>query len=171
MKRVSTFAMALALLLPIAVLSASPAGAAGGTTCKPASGKITLTPGLSATPTVQTISINLPVAGCSGGGVTSGTFKGSLKTTAISIASFAKTSTPLKLAATITWNTKATSTLTATSTTKLGKVITSTVAGKISKGLFANLTFHSVQTVTLGPLKNNKITTLNIKGSGAVTIK
>jgi len=149
----------------------APAGAAGGTTCKPATGKITLSPDLTSKPTVQTITINLPVTGCSGGGVTGGTFKGSLKTTAISIASFAKTSAPLKLAATITWNTKATSTLTATSTTKLGKTITSTVTGKISKGLFVGLSFTSAQTVTLGPLSGGKITTLNIKGTGAVTIK
>ena len=82
--------------------------------------------------------------------MTGGTFKGSLKTTPISIATFAGASAPLKLNSVITWNTKATSTLVANSTTKIAKIITSTVKGKISKGVFVGLTFTSVQTVTLG---------------------
>jgi hypothetical protein len=164
--------MAIALLAPIGVLTAGPASAAGGTTCKPPSGTVKLTPGLVATPKVQTITINLPISGCKGGGVTGGTFKGSLKTTAISIGTFAKSTAPLKLNSTTTWNTKKTSTLVASSTTKVAKIITSTVKGKISKGVFAGLTFTSVQTVTLGKAgAGGAITTLNIKGSAAVTIK
>ena len=172
MKTLVRFTMAIALLVPLGVMTAGPAGAAGGTTCKPASGTVKLSPGLTTTAKVQTITINLPVSGCVGGGVTSGVFKGSLKTTAISIKTFAAGGPPLKLAATITWNTKATSTLAATSTTKIGKTITSTVNGKITKGLFANLTFKSAQTVTLGkPGAGGAITTLAIKGTGAVTIR
>jgi hypothetical protein len=173
MKSLVRITMAMALLIPIGIATAGPAAsAAGGTTCKPPSGSIKLSPGLTATPKVQTITINLPVTGCVGGGVTGGVFKGSLKTTAISIGTFAKGGPPLKLSAVITWNTKATSTLTATSTTKVAKVITSTVTGKISKGLFVGLTFKSAQTVSLGkPGAGGAITTLNIKGSGSVTIR
>ena len=172
MKNLARLTMAVALLVPVGIVAAGPASAAGGTTCKPPSGVVKLSPGLTAKLTVQTITINLPVAGCSGGGVTGGTFKGSLKTTPISIGTFAKSSAPLKLNSTITWNTKATSTLIATSTTKIGKTIVSTVKGKISKGLFIGLTFTSVQTVTLGkPGAGGAITTLNIKGSAPVTIK
>lgn len=171
MRKVAGVLFAAAMLLPVG-LAASPAGAAGGTTCKPPSGKITLSPGLAPTMLIaQTISINLPLTGCTGGGVTGGTFKGSLKTAPISIATFSKSSAPLKLTSTITWNTKATSTLTASSSTKVGKIITSSVSGKITKGLFVGLTFKSSQTVTLGPLVGGTIKSLNIKGSGTVTIR
>ena len=64
-KVVGVFCVA-AMALSVALVA--PAGAAGGTTCKPATGKITLSPGLTSKPTVQTITINLPVTGCSGGG-------------------------------------------------------------------------------------------------------
>ena len=75
MKKFGMFAMAIALLLPMVALTAGPAGAAAGTTCKPPSGKLTFSPGVGATLKVQTISINLPITGCVGGGVTGGTFK------------------------------------------------------------------------------------------------
>ena len=77
MKSIARIAMAMALLVPMAVVTAGPAGAAGGTTCKSPSGKITVTPGLLPTiKKVQTISFNLPLAGCKGGGVTGGVVKG-----------------------------------------------------------------------------------------------
>jgi hypothetical protein len=171
MRKLAGVLFAATMLLPLALASSPSGAAATGTTCKPPSGKITLSPGLSATPKVQVITINLPVSGCVGGGVTSGVFKGSLKTAAISTATFAKPSAPLKLTATITWNTKKTSTVAATSSTKVAKTITSTVAGKISKGVFVGLTFKSSQVVTLGPVVGGIIKTLNIKGSGSVTIR
>jgi hypothetical protein len=171
MKSLVRMTMAVALLIPVGAIAASPAGAAGGTTCKGASGKISLKPGLTTTPTVQTITINLPLTGCTGS-VKSAVFKGSLKTDKISISSIATATKPLKLTSTITWNTKATSSLVANSTTKIVKgVINSSVTGKISKGLFAGSTFSSAQTVTLGPLVGGKIVSLNIKAKGAVTIK
>ena len=172
MKSLVRITMALALMVPMAVATAGPAGAAGGTTCKPPSGKITLKPGLTAKLTVQTISINLPVAGCKGGGVTGGTFKGSLKTDPISIATFAKSTKPLKLTSNITWNTKKTSSFVATTSTKIGKTITSSIKGKVTKGLFLGLTVTSSQTVTLGkPGAGGAITNLTIKGTTPFVIK
>jgi hypothetical protein len=172
MKSFVRLTIALAMLIPVGAISAGPAGAAGGTTCKGASGKITLKPGLTAVKTVQTITINLPITGCVGGGVKSALFKGSLKTEPISIGSIATSTKPLKLVSTITWNTKKTSNLTASSTTKIVKgVINSSVKGKISKGLFVGLTLTSAQTVTLGPTVGGKIVSLNIKSKGALTIK
>jgi hypothetical protein len=171
MKRFGMFTMAIALLLPMVALTAGPAGAAGGTTCKPPSGKLTFSPGVGATPKVQTITINLPISGCVGGGVTGGTFKGTLKTAPTDLKLLSKQAASLKFPTTIVWNTKKTSTFTATSATKIGKVITSKVSGKISKGLFAGLTFSSSQTVTYGPIVGGVIKTLNIKGTGSVTIR
>ena len=170
MRKVAGVVFAVAMLLPIG-LAASPAGAAGGTTCKPPSGKLTFSPGVGTTLKVQTIAINLPITGCSGGGVTGGTFKGTLKTNPVNLANLQKTASSLKLTTTITWNTKATSTFTASTVTKIGKTIVSTVSGKITKGLFVGLTFKSVQTVTFGPVVGGVIKTLNIKGSGPITIK
>jgi hypothetical protein len=171
MKKIGMLAMTVALLLPMVAFTAGPAGAAGGTTCKPPSGKLTFSPGVGSTLKAQTISINLPVTGCVGGGVKSGTFKGTLKTAPTDLAMLAKMASNLKFTSTITWNTKATSTFTATSATKVGKVITSKVTGKISKGLFLGLTFSSSQTVTYGPIVGGVIKTLNIKGTGSITIR
>ena len=171
MKPFVRLTVALAMLIPVGALSAGPAGAAGGTTCKSPSGTLTFSPGVSSVAKVQTININLPISGCVGGGVKSGVFKGSLKTAAVAIKDLGKLSTNLKLTSTITWNTKKTSTLTASSKTTTGKVITSTVTGKISKGLFVGLNFKDVQTVTFGPIINNTIKTLKITGKGSLTIK
>ena len=173
MKKILGLMTAMALLVPVGIVAAGPGGAAAaGTTCKGASGKITLKPGLTAKAAVQTISINLPITGCTGGGVKSASFKGSLVTKAISTTSILKSAAPLKLTSVITWDTKTTSNLVANSSTKIvGKIINSTVTGKISKGTFAGLTFTSKQTVTLGPLTGGKITSLNVKASSPVTIK
>jgi len=170
MHKAAGFLLTAAILLPVGLV-ASPASAAAGTTCAPPSGTITASPGITATPKVQTITINLPITGCKAGGVTGGTFTGSLKTTPISLGNFAKTAASLKLTSTIKWKPTGTSTLVATSVTKIvGKSIVSTVTGKISKGTFANLTFKSVQTVTLGPLVGGAVKNLTIKGTTPITI-
>jgi hypothetical protein len=173
MKKLYVLGMAIALMAPMAVLATGPAGAAAaGTKCGKPSGSITLTPGLDSVKRVQTIKIALPVKGCVGGGVTGGSFSGSLKTTPINIAGFAASTKPLKLTAKITWNTKATSTFTATTTTKVkGKVITSSISGKISAGLFKGLSVSSAQTVKLGKLVGGKVKNLTITGTTPFTIK
>ncbi len=166
------FTMVVALLVPMAVLTAGPAGAAGGTTCTAPSGTITILPGLTTKLTVQTISFNLPLKGCKGGGVTGGSVKGSEKTTAIDIATFS-TGKPLPLAATITWNTKTTSTFTATAATKSTKTgLTYLIKSKISKGTFAGLTLTTSGTVGFGkPGKGGAISNLTLKGTAPFTIK
>ena len=171
LKKFYGFTMAIALLASLGVLGAGPAVAAGGTSCKPPSGKITLSPGLSSTAKVQTIVINLPVAGCTGGGVTGGTFKGTLKTAALTAAQFATSTTPLKFTASITWNNKKTSTFSATATTKIGKTITDTIKGKVTKGLFLGSSVTSTQTVTPGPTVGGVIKFVTIKGTANFVIK
>ena len=172
MRRICLFTMAIALLAPMAVLTAGPAGAAGGTTCGKPSGTITITPGLTGTPTVQTISVVLPVKACKGGGVTGGTSKGSIKTGKISISTFAS-GAPVTLNDTITWNNHKTSTFAASATTKISSkgVITSTVKGKVSTGLFVGSSVSTVVNVKLGPLVKNAIHSLAITGTSAFVIK
>jgi hypothetical protein len=170
MRRFGMFAMAIVLLAPMAALTAAPAGAAGGTTCKPPSGSLTFSPGVGTKLQAQTININLPIKGCVGGGVTGGQFKGTLKTAPTDLKLLSQQASNLKFAVTITWNTHATSTFTATSSTKIGKVITSKVTGKITKGLFVGLTFSSSQTVKYG-FVGSVIKTIIITGTGSITIK
>jgi hypothetical protein len=128
------FTMAIALLAPMGVLAAGPAGAATGTSCKSVSGNVTVTPGLSTVAKAQVITFNLPVKGCTGGGVTSGTVKGTDKVTKPgTCATLGAPGPAQKITGTITWNTKKTSTFTATTTTK---GLTFTIAGTVTGGLF-----------------------------------
>ena len=172
MKRVGILLVAMSMMSPIAVLAAGPAGAAGGTTCAKPSGTITIKPGLTTKPTVQTISVVLPVKLCKGGGVTGGNSKGSIKTTAVSISTFAS-GKPIAFNDTITWNNKKTTTFTATAATKIGAkgAITSVIKGKVTKGLFVGSSVSTTVSVKLGPLVKNAITTLKITGTAAFVIK
>jgi len=170
MRKLASALFASALVLSIGVMS-SPAGAAAVTTCTAPSGTITIKPGLTTKLTVQTITFNLPLKGCKGGGVTGGTVKGSEKTAPVNISTFSK-GKPLPLSATITWNTKATSTFTATAkttTTKTG--LTYAITSKISKGLFAGKTLTTSGTVGFGkPGAGGAISNLLLKGTKPFTI-
>jgi len=167
--------MAIALLAQGAVLTAGPAGAATLVTCAKPSGSVTFTPGLGATPKIQTTTFTLPITGCKGGGVLSGTSKGSAKgTTKQSCGTFAaagKTVTKV----TISWNTKTTSTATLTTIVSIaGKTgITATVSGKISAGLFVGKTLQTKVGITIptGVCTDAKpLTKATLKGLAAVTI-
>jgi hypothetical protein len=169
MKKVGVFAIAVALMAPVAFV-ATPAGAAAPVvTCAKPSGSVAFVPGLSATPKVQTTNFTLPVTKCTGtGGVKSGTSKGSSKgtkpQTCATFAAAGATTTTV----TITWNTKKTST--AKLATKIGSAksgIVATVSGKISKGLFVGKTIKTKVSVTLkgacsnaSPLKKAVLTGL-----------
>jgi hypothetical protein len=171
MKRFCLFTMAIALMAPIAVMSAGPAGAAAGTTCAKPSGTITISPGLTSKLTPQTITVVLPVKACVGGGVTGGTSKGTLKTAPINISTFAG-GKPVALNDTITWNTKKTSTFTATAATKISSkgVITATIKGKVTKGVFVGGVVTTTVNVKLGPLVKNAIKNLTITGTTGLKI-
>jgi hypothetical protein len=173
MKSVYRSLLAVALVVPMGALATS-AGAATtpGTSCAAPSGTIKIAPGLTNVKKVQTITFNLPIKACKGGGVTSGLSKGSLKTAPTSISSFAEPGPPLKVTTVLTWNNKKTSAFTASTTTKVaGGAITSALKGKVTKGLFVGKTVTVTLTVKLGPLVNGAITNLTIKGKTAFVIK
>jgi hypothetical protein len=172
MKRIFVLPMAVALLAPLAVLSAGPAGATGGTTCAKPSGTITISPGLTTVPTAQTISVVLPVKACKGGGVTGGTSKGSLKTAKITLKTLAS-GAPITLNDTITWNNHKTTTFSAKAATTIASngVITSKINGKVSKGLFVGSSVSTTVHVKLGPLVKNAVKNLVITGTAAFVIK
>jgi hypothetical protein len=169
-RRVCGVGVAIALMAPIGVFAAQPAGAAALVTCAKPSGYVTFTPGLGSTPKIQTTTFNLPIKNCHGGGVTGGTSHGSTKgTTKQSCGTFAtagKTTTTV----TITWNTKQTSTAKLATTIVPGSpgVITATVSGKVIKGKFLNKTVKTKVQVKLAkgsctdadPLKKATLTGL-----------
>ena len=138
MKSVIRFTMAIALLAPIAVLSAGPAGAAGGTTCKTLTGTATVKPGLGATAKDQTIVATSAIGGCTGGGVTKGTGKATNLTKAGNCTGLAKNGTKSAITEVITWNTGKTSTL-AGSTVTGPKTGQATITLKVTKGVFVGL--------------------------------
>jgi len=138
MKSVFRLTMAIALLAPIAVLSAGPAGAAGGTTCKTLTGTATITPGLGATAKNQKILSTSSIGGCTGGGVTKGTGKATNTTPNGNCTGLAKSGTKSSIAEVITWNTGKTSTL-AGSTVTGPKTGQATITLKVTKGLFIGL--------------------------------
>ena len=138
MKSVFRLTMAIALLAPIAVLSAGPAGAAGGTTCKTLTGTATITPGLGATAKNQKILSTSSIGGCTGGGVTKGTGKATNTTPNGNCTGLAKNGTKSSISEVITWNTGKTSTL-AGSTVTGPKTGQATITLKVTKGLFIGL--------------------------------
>ncbi len=174
MKKLGILTMAFALMAPLA-FSAGPAGAATLVTCAKPSGSVTFSPGLGATPKLQTTTFTLPIKGCKGGGVTSGSSKGSAKgTTKSSCGTFASAGKEITKV-TITWNNKKTSTATLTTLVSIsGKTgITATVSGKISAGMFVGKTLKTKVKITIPsgactdakPLKKATLT-----GLAAVTI-
>jgi hypothetical protein len=134
------------LVLAVAALAASglasgPAGAATAQqTCKTVKGTATLSPGLSTTPHAQKATATANLSGCTVASKTGGA--GVMKAT-LSLASnsscqgLATGNQTIKLAATITWKNKKTSTMALTAKTGSGSTATqATITGKVSKGLF-----------------------------------
>jgi len=180
MKKISGLVLAIALVASIGILSAAPGGSATpGTTCAAPSGKLSISPGLSTTPAIQTINISLPVTGCKGGGVTGGVSKGTTKgttkqTCATYFSGAAKSGT--KTVAIITWNTKATSTLTLLSKSVPGKsALTASLSGKVTNGLFLGKTVSTTVVVSfptgLGCKPTAPVKVIAIKGTKPLVIK
>ena len=138
MKVLVRCSMAIALVVPMAVFVAAPAGAAGGTSCKTLVGTATITPGLGVTAKNQTINATSKITACTGGGVTSGTSKAVNKTPNGNCVGLAKTGTKRSITQVITWNNQKTSTLVGSTITG-PKVGQATITLKVTKGLFVGL--------------------------------
>jgi hypothetical protein len=150
MKRILGLTMVMALMIPVGVLAAGPAGAAGGTTCKTLTGTGTVTPGLGTTKKNQTIVAVSAIGGCTGGGVTGGTGKATNVTKNANCTGLAGIGVKSTITQVITWNTKATSTLTGTTVTG-PKVAQATIKLTVTKGLFVGL--HATQIISFTPAK------------------
>jgi hypothetical protein len=175
MRSTIRFTLAVALLLPIGVVSAGPVGAAGGTSCKTSIGKATIAPGLSLTAHAQTITAISTLSGCSGGGVTGGSAKATLKLPTTDCTGLAKGGAKETLTETITWNTKKTTTFTgATISGTAAKVLQATLTAKVTAGLFkgSKASTTIAYSVNKGSCsKTSAITGLAIKGLTPLVIK
>jgi hypothetical protein len=153
MRKVVGVLVAASLMLPVAAIIGTEAGAATATTvCKTLTGKQTYTPSLPklgvATKVTSTVASTSKLGGCVGGGVTSATISAKSKyvgNCTTFVAGFAK---PTKGTASIKWNTGQTSTVatTLTSKSKVGQSpVIALLVSKFTAGLFVG---HS-STVTI----------------------
>jgi hypothetical protein len=168
---------AAALMLPIGVIAAAPAGSAAATpTCTAAKGTFKFTPPLPASGgVISNLSSAGTVSGCTGGGVTSGktSFVQTVKsTTKSSCATLAKpTGKPTIGKFVVTWNNKKTSTATGFKVTQSKTTVTNaSTTGKITAGLFKGksitgaVTFKLATSGSGASLKCTGGTYTNVKG-------
>jgi hypothetical protein len=173
LQRVLGVATALALMAPVGLIAAQPAGAAAGTTCKTTTGTATIKPGLGKTKTNQTITAVTNLSACSGA-VKTGKGTASIKIVQGNCADLAKTGLTMKLTETVKWNTGRTSVLTGTSKTgpNVGQAM---ITAKVTKGLYVRLNVTTV--VAFTPKKGSgcsdakRLTTMTIKGVKPFVIK
>jgi hypothetical protein len=147
LKKFLGVAAVLALTAPVAVIAASPASAAGGTTCTKQSGAATIKPGLGTTKKDQTVTATTTLGGCSGS-VKSGKGTSTLKIKNSNCSGLGQTGTKMSLTESIKWNTGKTSKLTGTSTTG-PKVGQATIKLKVTSGPFAGL--HASTVIAFTP--------------------
>jgi hypothetical protein len=179
MRKVSGVLLAVAMTLPVGLV-ASPAGAAGGTTCKTNTSVATFKPALpilgSKVKVAYTVTSVGKLSGCVGGGVTSGTYKTVQKVAPGNCTTLLtynpKPGNPTTI--TTTWNTKKTSTGTFLLHAIKGNTTKSNVTGSISAGLFKGLKITTAFTFTA--LTKNGCTKVplaqvSVKGASAVVIK
>jgi len=153
LKKYLGVATALALMTPVGVIAAKPAGAAVVLKCAKPSGSVNFKPGITPTPRIQTTSFTLPVKNCTGtAGFTKGTSSGSSKgTKKTSCATFAQAANQ-KTTVTITWNNgkKSTAKLGTTIVPGAPNTITAVVSGKITGGnAFVGKTIKTKVKVTI----------------------
>ena len=162
------FLMAAALLVPagMVVTSATGAGAVGGTTCTGTSGVATFTPALpkvgsSATVTPVVTIKGAKITGCSGGGVTSGTFKSKITfhdpTNCQKLLNGDPVANPPTGKITTTWNTTQVSVAKVKLLTVSGQPTQTHVVGKIVSGLFVGLKLD--QTLSFAPKTGDCVNT------------
>ena len=143
MRKVMGVLAVAALFLPAVVL-ASPAGAAAGTTCKTNTGTATFTPALPPLSSTKTVNATVTSTGklshCVGGGVTGATYKTTYKVTAENCKKLLTYTTKTTTATiTTTWSNHKTSSGTITLIPIKGSPTKSNVTGVTKTGQFKGL--------------------------------
>jgi len=162
MRKTSGVLLAVAMLLPLGIWGAAPAGAAAGTVCSTTAGTVTWTPPLPVkAPGVKTkISATGTFGKCTGAVASAHTtLVTPLGKTASSCASTLKYSTGAETTGTltVTWNKGAKSVIPVSIFKVKGKPTQALVTGKVKTGQFAGLT--SKGTVSYTPKVGNCVTT------------
>lgn len=165
MKSFIRITMAIAVLAPLAVMTAAPTGAAAVLTCTTQAGSATIKPGITPKATNVTITVKETLSKCSGGGITGGTETASFVNKAATCAGLAKKGTKTgPFTAKLTWSNKKTSTV---SLTTVSNVLTATATGKVTAGLFVGKKIATTITYGLktGNCTSTPLTALTIKGT------
>ena len=138
--RLGTVILAIAAISPITLLAATGPAVAGSkpTISCTISGNATISPGVSNSPQLQTLTVTTHLSGCKKSSVpgitsSSNTMTSSTGTTTEDCADLAKKSAPVTTNSSINWNNHDTSTDTYSSTLDAGKA---TVTGSITGGTF-----------------------------------
>ena len=177
-RKVAVLLAAAAMVLPIGLIS-SPAGAAGATTCKTATGTATFSPALPKigvkTKVKPTLTIKgAKVSGCTGG-VKSGTFNAALKFSVANNCStlLAGATTGTKGTETISWNTKKTSTVALALVGVKGHVTQTKASGPVSAGLFKGSKQSGTLNYTLpsGACTNTGLSKVTFKNITPIVLK
>jgi len=178
MRKVGGILLAVAMVLPVG-LAASPAGAAGGTTCKTNIGTSVFTPALpplSSSATVNSTTVGTgTITGCVGGGVTSATYKSTIKYSKFNCKQLV-TYNPAGRVGTITttWSNHQTSTGTLTLHAIKGNIYKVNVTGVTTAGLFKGMklttSFVFAAVPATGCLKT-PLAKVSIKGASPLVIK
>jgi hypothetical protein len=144
MRKRAAVLMLVALMLPVGLMGAAPAGAVGGTKCKAVSGTATFKPALPKFTSTKQVTPSVTakgaqIGGCVGGGVKSAgatlTAKFSKPGNCVTLAK--GTANPVRGKLSLTWNTKQISTIGAVLLTGIPNTATQLrIAGKVTAGLF-----------------------------------
>jgi hypothetical protein len=154
-----------ALIVPFGFIGAQQVGAATGTTCSKVTGTATFNPPLpkhgSTTEVASVITSHGKASGCSGGGVTGGSFKSKVKIhdpTNCDALLGGDNGTPVPSGTlTTTWNTAATSVAAVTLNPVAGQVTQTHITGTVTSGLFSG--GHIDVTLSFTPVTGNCLTT------------
>ena len=178
MRKVGGILLAVAMLLPVGLV-ASPAGAAGGTTCKTNTGTSVFTPALppvSSSATVNSTTVGTgTISGCVGGGVTGGTYKSTIKYTKFNCKQLLAYNPVARVGTiTTTWSNHKTSTGTITLHAIKGNVTKVNVTGTTSSGLFKGMkltTSFSFAAIPATGCVSTPLAKVSIKGASPTVIK
>jgi len=161
MRKMSGLMLVVAMMVPIGVIGAGPAGAVGGTVCAAAAGTATFTPPLPILTSKTKVFGNLVAIGtlgkCVGGGVTSAhtkftSTKSTTGSNCTTLITYNPTAKPTMGTEVITWNTGKTSTVALQLHQVKGHATETTVTGTVTAGLFKGS--HQTGSLTYTPQPN-----------------
>jgi len=168
-RRLTSITLGIALALGMVGIAAAPAGAAAVQSCKIVTGKITMSPGLSASSTGnQKVTITGVEKSCAPSAKTGGTgnYKSVLTLKNANCATLAKGNITFKGTGTTTWKNGKTTTYSVTYHDGTGdKITVVNMTGTATKGLFAGKKFNAGFNINVQSANNNACTSAPFKSA------